>query len=392
MAGRQRGRSWCEHTPRAPRAAGLLHAPAAGTLTAGALESSRLAEDRMKKRIVICADGTWNRPEKNLKKDVPTNVLKLARAIKPVGADGVPQQVFYDWGVGSYYDKVVGGATGKGLHKNIKDDYRYIVQNYSDGDEVWLFGFSRGAYTVRSLCGMINNCGILKRPDARLIERAFEVYKKPSRAYAPRGEKSVAFRAEHSHRSRQITFVGVWDTVGAMGIPISFLGLFEDKDEFYDTKIGRNVTAARHALAIDELRSDFEPTVWMPRPTMDLVQVWFAGAHSDLGGGYARDEDGTCLSDLALEWMLREAKGYGLTAETHLRRGLAGNPLATVHRSRRSFYRVKKRYYRPIDHGKGEVLIHRSVRERWDSDARYRPKNLADYLESRAEQWPTIVR
>jgi len=346
----------------------------------------------MKKRIVICADGTWNRPEKDPGRDVPTNVLRLARAIKPVGTDGVPQQVFYDWGVGSYGDKLIGGVTGRGLHKNIKDDYRYIVQNYANGDEIWLFGFSRGAYTVRSLCGLINNCGILKRPDARLIERAFEIYKKPSKAYAPRGEKSVAFRAQHSHRSRRVEFVGVWDTVGAMGIPLSFLGLFEDTDEFYDTKIGRNVTRARHALAIDELRSDFEPTIWVPRPTMDLAQVWFAGAHSDLGGGYQRDKDGTLLSDLGLEWMTREAGLHGLTTEPHLRRSLEGNPLATVHRSRRSFYRVKRKLHRPIDHGKGEVLLHRSVRERWEQDPRYRPENLVDHLEARAGAWPRLVQ
>ena len=114
-------------------------------------------ENIINKRIVICADGTWNRPEKNLREDIPTNVLRLARAIKPIGSDQVPQQVYYDWGVGSYYDPIIGGATGKGLHKNIMDCYRYIVQNYSPGDELYLFGFSRGAYTIRCLCGMINN-------------------------------------------------------------------------------------------------------------------------------------------------------------------------------------------------------------------------------------------
>ena len=117
----------------------------------------------MKKRIVVCADGTWNRPEKNLKEDVPTNVIRLARAVSPVAGDGMPQQVFYDWGLGSYHDEWSAGTMGSGIHKNIMDGYRYIVQNYSPGDELFLFGFSRGAYTVRSLCGLINNCGILKR-------------------------------------------------------------------------------------------------------------------------------------------------------------------------------------------------------------------------------------
>lgn len=120
--------------------------------------------------IVVCADGTWNRPEEDIEKDFPTNVLKLARAITPA-AENLKQHVFYDWGLGSYHDKVSAGATGRGIHKNILDGYRYIVQNYAEGDKIYLFGFSRGAYTVRALSGLINNCGILKRPDANLIAR-----------------------------------------------------------------------------------------------------------------------------------------------------------------------------------------------------------------------------
>ncbi|PLX89596.1 MAG: hypothetical protein C0618_00850 [Desulfuromonas sp.] len=333
----------------------------------------------MNKRIVICADGTWNRPEKDAGKDVSSNVLKLARAIQPVGDDGIPQQVFYDWGVGSYYDPVVGGATGKGLHKNIMDDYRYIVQNYAPGDQLYLFGFSRGAYTVRCLCGLINNCGIIKRPDAALIQHAFDHYKKPGKTYRPSGEKSVAFRTQHSHPSREVAFVGVWDTVGAMGIPISFLGLFDDRDDFYDNKIGKNVRIARHAMAIDEHRKDFEPTIWQPRDGMDMQQVWFAGAHADIGGGYPPDKDGSLLSDNALGWMVDEVSKSGLTVEGHLQQRINGNPLATLHRSRRSFYRVKEKYYRPIDHGKGAVMIHSSVKERWQRNSGYRPQNLKGF-------------
>lgn len=334
----------------------------------------------MKKRIVICADGTWNQPEKNLLKDYPTNVLRLARAIKPIGADQIPQQVFYDWGVGSYYDPIIGGATGKGLHKNIMDDYRYIVQNYSPGDELFLFGFSRGAYTIRCLCGLINNCGIIKRPDASLIQRAFNHYKRNGTAYAPKGKQSIKFRNQYSHESQEIKFVGAWDTVGAMGIPISFLGLFDDKDEFYDTKIGKNVRVARHALAIDEHRKDFVPTIWIPRENLDLQQVWFVGAHSNIGGGYKYDKGGSTLSDNALDWMIKEAQKSGLTIETHLEQSIINDPLATLHNSRRSFYRIKKKYYRPIKHGKGSVLIHESVKLRWNQDSEYRPRNLAKYV------------
>ena len=347
----------------------------------------------MGKKIVICADGTWNRPEQNLKEDFPTNVLRLARAIKPFGKNKAPQHVFYDWGLGSYHDKVSAGVTGKGLDKNIMDNYRYIVQNYSPGDEIYLFGFSRGAYTVRALCGLINSCGILKKPDASLIQKAFDHYRKPGDAYIPKGSESVKFRKKYSHPSREIKFAGAWDTVGAMGIPIRFLGFLEEKDEFYDTKIGRNVRIARHALAIDEHRSDFEPTIWIQRKNMDIQQVWFVGAHSDIGGSYKPDKDGSSLSDIPFGWMIREAEKSGLAIEPYLKQEISNNPLATLHKSRRGFYKLKSKYYRPITHKPDlskyrpeNLLIHESVKARWDQDAKYRPTNLKKFIEENG--WP----
>lgn len=343
-----------------------------------------------KKRIIICADGTWNRPEKDIEKDQPTNVLRLARAIKPFDSQNIPQQVFYDWGVGSYYDSLSGGITGKGINKNIMDDYRYIVQNYSPGDELFLFGFSRGSYTVRSLCGLINNCGILKRPHAKLIEYAFNLYKKPGKDFKPNGSKSIEFRRKFSHPSKQVAFVGAWDTVGALGIPFSFLGFLNKNNEFYDTKMGSNMSIARHALAIDEQRSDFEPTVWEPRPEVDLKQIWFAGVHSDIGGSYPPDKDtGARLSDIPFTWMMQEATAAGLEFEPHLKSSLKPSFKATLHQSRRHIYRSKRPYHRPIDHKKGEIFIHSSVKKRWDSDSKYRPQELKKYISDKS--WPTIV-
>lgn len=336
----------------------------------------------MRKRIVICADGTWNRPEEDLAKDVPTNVLKLARAIAPIAADGVPQQVFYDWGVGSYHDKVSGGATGKGLNKNVVDDYRYIVQNFQEGDELCFFGFSRGAYTIRALCGLINNCGIIKRDDANLINEAFKLYKRSGKAYKPGGDKAVAFRDKYSYESRQIKFVGVWDTVGSMGIPFSFLGLFKTSDEFYDTKIGGNISYARHALAIDECRTDFEPTVWIERESVDMQQMWFCGGHGNIGGGTKADKDtGYMLSDTALAWMVQEAQSVGVSVESHLLGDLNESPVADMHYKRRSIYRARPIYVRPLKYKYAKTLIHPSVKERWDQDSSYRPKNLQAYLD-----------
>jgi len=336
----------------------------------------------MAKRIVVCSDGTWNRPEQDLKKDHPTNVLRLARAIAPAGKDGRPQHVFYDWGIGSYYDKVIGGATGKGIQKNVMDGYRYIIQNYSRGDEIWLFGFSRGAYTVRSLCGLINNAGILKKENAHLVQRAFDLYKRSGEEYKPSGHRSAEFRSEHSHLSREVKFVGVWDTVGALGIPISFLGFLDDEDEFYDTKLGHNVRIARHALAIDEKREDFEPSIWESSNTLDLKQVWFSGAHADVGGSNKPDRDGSRIADYPLRWMLREADQHGLTTEGFLGKQLTRNPTAKIHPSRRNFYRLKGKHIRQIAHGRSRTLLHRSVKERWTEDSRYRPANLKAFVKA----------
>ena len=271
------------------------------------------------------------------------------------------------------------------------DNYRYLVQNYAPGDEIYLFGFSRGSYTVRSLCGLINNCGILKRPDARLIQTAFDHYKKPGPGYGPNSAKSRAFRASHSHPNHSIKFVGVWDTVGALGIPFSFLGLLDREDEFYDTKMGDNILIARHALAIDELRSDFEPTIWHDREHMSLQQVWFAGVHSNIGGSYPADADGAVLSDIPLDWLRREARDAGLQLEAHMTKALKPVPTATLHQSRKHIFHSKRPYYRPIDHGRGPVLIHRSVKQRWQADATYRPKNLVDYLADQRGKWPSLV-
>lgn len=340
-------------------------------------------------RIVICADGTWNRPEEDPEADTPTNVLRMARAIQPFDDHGRPQQVFYDWGVGSYYASLSGGITGRGIHKNIKDAYRYIVQNYEPGAEIFLFGFSRGAYTIRSLCGLINNCGILKRPDAALIEEAFEHYKKVSDRWAPKGKAARRFRERHAHASREIRFAGAWDTVGALGIPFSLLGLFDRTDEFYDTKLGSNVRVARHALSIDERREDFEPTLWQPRERLDLKQVWFAGVHGDIGGGYEPDKQGRLTSDFPLAWMMAEAQDAGLVLESHLPESLNPSIKAPVHRSLRHIYRFRGTAARDLERRGRPTRIHRSVRERWEADEDYRPKNLRTYLDQYG--WPEVV-
>ncbi len=331
--------------------------------------------------IVVCCDGTWNRPEEDLEKDHPSNVLKLARGVSPRAENG-EQHVFYDWGLGAYHSRLSAGISGRGIHKNILDGYRYIVQNYHPGDRIFLFGFSRGAYTVRALSGLINNCGILHRDHAALIVKAWQLYKSPSPKNAPSGEAAGEFRQAHCHDSRVVDFVGVWDTVGALGIPFSVLGLLDAHDEFYDTKMGSNVLIARHALAIDEQRRDFAPTLWTPRPEVDLKQVWFAGVHADIGGSYGPDKDSGCeVADTALDWMLREAQEAGLGLEPHILSGLTDGVRAPVHRSRRHIFRAKRPKHRQLVSSNCELTVHSSVKRRYLEDASYRPVQLRKLVE-----------
>lgn len=332
--------------------------------------------------IIVCADGTWNRPEEDVEKDFPTNVLKLARAIQP-STGTLKQHVFYDWGLGSYHDRVLAGATGRGIHKNILDGYRYIVQNYAEGDKLYLFGFSRGAYTVRALCGLINNCGILRRADASLITKAWKIYKSPVKKNHPSGAAAQAFRDEHCHLGNSVHFVGVWDTVGALGIPFSLMGLFDRHDEFYDTKMGSNVGYARHALAIDEKREDFAPTVWARRPSVNLKQVWFAGVHSDIGGSYPPDKNtGIRASDAPLAWMMAEAEDCGLVLEPHLKASLTQGAQGSIHKSRNHVYRLKAPLNRSLIIDGKPTKIHPSVKTRYEADDSYRPPQLKALVEN----------
>jgi uncharacterized protein (DUF2235 family) len=332
--------------------------------------------------IVVCADGTWNRPEEDVEKDYPTNVLKVARAINPYNTD-LTQHVFYDWGLGSYHSSLIAGATGSGIQKNILDGYRYIVQNYNAKDKIYLFGFSRGAYTVRALSGLINNCGILKRAEASLITKAWTIYKDPSPKFHPNAKEAIRFRKNYSHNARDIHFIGVWDTVGALGIPFSLMGLFESHDEFYDDKMGPNIAIARHALAIDEKREDFKPTIWTPRPGVDLKQVWFSGVHTDIGGSYPPDKNSNIrASDTPLKWMLDEAVNAGLDIEPHVWTSLTDGSKGKLHKSRKHIYRFKKPLHRELVIKNKPTRIHPSVKSRYLDDSNYRPKALEKLVET----------
>ncbi len=325
------------------------------------------------KRIIICCDGTWNNPEQ---KEV-TNVVKAARALRPQGGDGTAQVVFYDWGVGSaggLGDKLTGGALGKGIDKNIQDAYRFLVHNYKDGDEICFFGFSRGAYTARSTVGLIRNIGVLKKEYAGLIPRAYRMYRSKA---GPDAAAARRFRRDFSREVR-IKFIGVWDTVGALGIPLKVVRelLTPGKYDFHDTRLSRSVDFAAHAVAVDERRVDFKPSLWRRKPSPELVleQDWFAGVHCDIGGGYRE----TGLSDIALMWMVEQAERAGLSFDRDYLGKIARPDFrGKLHRSRRGIYWTKKPYVRPIGKLGAELeKIHPTVRQRMAAVESYRPRNV----------------
>ena len=332
-------------------------------------------------RIAIFCDGTWNRPDR-MEDGVPvqTNVVRLAQALAHQSPDGTPQRLYYDPGIGtsgSVLRRWFDGATGSGISKNILQAYRFLIETYEPGDQIYLFGYSRGAFTVRSLAGLIRNCGILRRDAAHRVEDAYELYRSRSDRSSPRAEEAVLFRRSNALEDvSPVHFIGVWDTVGSLGNPLLLNGFFSRHNRFHDTQLSSTVRSAFQALAIDEKRLHFKPTLWhQPRPVpgQTLEQVWFVGAHGSVGGGLVRRG----LSDIALEWIKGKAEGAGLTFDALV---LEPNYLQAPHDSKRGIYALLKDYHRPIQkpdpRGETSESIHQSAVRRYEDDAGYRPPNL----------------
>jgi len=257
-----------------------------------------------KKRIVFCADGTWAGVSSN------TNVYKLYKSLTVSSA----QMPFYDDGIGANQlplQRLVGGAFGEGIWAKIKEGYTKIAHVYEQDDDVFIFGFSRGAYTARSLAGMIAACGLpTKNFSDDLVETAFDAYRDKNNRQA-KLEKLAACNMYCS----KIKMIGVWDTVGALGIPAIFSGVDPIAYGFLDTELHPDVLNAYHALSIDEQRCEFRPTLWKEStvPGQVMEQVWFCGVHSDVGGGEPDVTEGApALADITLSWMMDKASRLGL--------------------------------------------------------------------------------
>ena len=348
-------------------------------------------ETRRKKRLVVCCDGTWNQ----LGSQYYTNVVKTAQAVESYGDDGTPQLVFYDEGVGAgegvtpHLDRAFGGALGWGLDRNIADAYRFLVFNYDPGDEIFVFGYSRGAYTARSLVGMVRKCGILRRGEAHRAGAALDYYRGEDKPMDP-----VDGRVPGWGHAAEVAFLGVWDTVGALGIPttIPFSKLLNRRYRFHDAELSKIVKKACHAVAIDEIREAFQVTLWDndPKPGQTIHQVWFPGDHGSVGGGTR--EHG--LSDGAFLWTMQHAQESGLRLDQDCLDLAAQsvNPVEPFDNSlgKSGFliglaYRAVGRANRPPP--PNEASIHESAATRWRRLSNYRPPPLqpfAGYLNGQA--------
>ncbi|WP_083883938.1 DUF2235 domain-containing protein [Nocardia higoensis] len=292
------------------------------------------------KRLVVCCDGTWKAENSS----TVSNIVKIAQTVRREapgpGGSRLRQQVIYISGPGARgftADRLIGGAFGLGLEANLSAAYWQLAVNWEPGDEIFVFGFSRGAYTARSLVGLIDRIGMMTPrsmiaghyPTALRMYRRLGGKRLRNRKPPPTEEEWADFRAAHSRRA-PVDFLGVFDTVGALGVP----GITSWRHSFHDVNLSEWVLCARQALALDERRRNFEPCLWQvpvslhvehhrikPRGRRARVeQVWFAGVHSDIGGGY--EECG--LSDATFRWMVAEARAEGLAFDDGLIECLTG--------------------------------------------------------------------
>ena len=362
--------------------------------------------------IAIFCDGTWNSPTDEL----TTNVHRLYQCCAqtstqvPVYFSGVGT----GGGVKSFFGRMVnklgGGAFGWGLNDNIKYAYLELCKTYKPGDKIMIFGFSRGAYTARSLAGMVRKCGILAEPTQANTDWAFKLYRKPGAENAPdephiwaerrtlspayaTSQKDIELRNDDSFLVR-ITYLGIWDTVGALGIPESLLGpiavLWNGRYRFHDTRLSSLVESARHAVALDERRVFYVPSLWdnleagedhpglnqgNRGPDRPYQQVWFVGDHSIVGGSaHARG-----LGAITLAWIWEGAEALGRQLKPGARMpDVDFDPIMVAPEidDPSLVYRVAKNLLQWRDGPGHDIDLHESVLQRTGHDTAYRPRSL----------------
>lgn len=337
-------------------------------MTAGETTAQVQAEP-VSRRLVLCLDGTWNSAYDKSKRDdgtkvlKPTNTLKVCRAVLPTDASGREQIAYYDIGVGSlaeypgqsnrllyFFDRVLGGAWGAGFEGNVEDALHFLVLNHQEGDEVFLFGFSRGAATAQAVTRFLDWAGGLpQKEDAYFLPQLFRAYVVAHGAVEQRApalrqiEESLKRDKRKPLRPFQhvnVKYLGVWDTVMALGSRFQAKGQSTSSRtrSFHAGKApAACVHHARQALAVDEARLDFRPEIWTEHlPDQNLQQRWFAGVHSNIGGGYVNDG----LANIALHWVVEGAMQEGLQTDKEFLAHYRRYPLDSLYSSSSLLYRM----------------------------------------------------
>jgi uncharacterized protein (DUF2235 family) len=358
------------------------------------------------KRVALFLDGTWNNVDDN------TNVWRM----KSLCAKSPEQLVYYSAGVGTQSgERISGGLFGIGINQEVVNAYEWLVEHYETDVQVFIFGFSRGAFTARSLAGFISKCGLLKPGSPVSVKQLYERYRKGTATSVLALGKMPELRLSQEDRwikeySRPISiwFQGVWDTVGSLGVPLPCIPKISRADfAFLETDLRINDTHAFHALAIDEHREPFAPTLWTkttpkhgetyPSRTLDKVeQRWFVGAHANVGGGYEND----LLAQIPLDWLIKKAIQHGLVFNDNV--VIDGDENSCPIRDSlaemlHGIYEVLilgRHYYRtigaePVDTDDAitttiNETIDATVFERWRNDSTYRPRNLVEWGKRRS--------
>ena len=319
----------------------------------------------MAKNIVVLSDGTGQEGGDG----EPSNVYQVFKMLE----NRTDRQiVFYDRGVGTGWRKLTGNVAGMGISRNIRESYRFIFENFEAGDQIYLIGFSRGAATMRSLSSFIHYYGMLPKSRPELIKQAYDVYR--TSAGEERKKRADEFVARHHTMWTRIRFLGCYDTVAALGLPFPMASALLDglpgfRHKFHDFTLSESVENAYHALAIDDERRTFHPMLWDAEVVDDsyqsVRQVWFAGMHTDVGGGYA--ERG--LSDIALAWLTRQAAVHGLRIFPKHPVDVSEDATGVMHDSRgRTVTKLYRRKARAWDPDRADTpIVHESVIRRSES-------------------------
>jgi uncharacterized protein (DUF2235 family) len=360
------------------------------------------------KNIVICSDGTNNKLAGDL-----TNVARMYQIVE----QNERQAAFYDPGVGTMaspdqktwfgkrWSLIKGLAFGAGLDQNVFDAYQYLMKSYEPGDKVFLFGFSRGAFTIRVLAGLLHALGLLNKGNDEVLPQLWKHYRAIRILPNDASTKEKEEAEKHSQTTQElrqkytrpceIAFLGPWDTVGSVG-------MYNMNQSFPFTFENPSVRVVRHAVSLDERRAAFrsnvskaDPTPTGPKQRPRVMNVWFPGVHSDIGGGYSWVDSG--LAMIAFAWMVREAKEFGLLVNEAKYAALvnecAPSATAKIHESldgawvameylpaRRYDWKLKKTIWRHQPFKSRTMLespiLHRSVKQRFEAMPDYRPPAL----------------